>query len=294
MSSTPLEIYRNESSHLSSVLIQVHDPDAAQSPNKKILKWLSELDPWAKHKEACGEYRPGTLDWFFDHPTFVQWLNGEMQVLWCPGSMGTGKTVLMSAIVEYIYEKYSEHEDVAVAFFHCQHQSRDVQTLSNILGCLLSQLYSSHAESTNIPPSVVQAFTSRRSRSLTIECLQQWLEQDIIARVKTVILLDGLDEMDQQLRDELIGAIDCIQLPGLQLMVTSRPLPDIGMALGDPIRLDIYAPTSSIDSLITSRLTSISSRSFMRLINTQPRSTVFETSIEQQIRHQIGFKAQGM
>ena len=75
---------------------------------QRILKWLSPLDPWAQHREARDQYRSGTLEWFLKHPTFVQWLNGNTPMLWCPGPMGTGKTVLMSATVQYLHEQYSE------------------------------------------------------------------------------------------------------------------------------------------------------------------------------------------
>ena len=167
-----------------------------------------------------------------------------------------------------------------MAFFHCQHQARNVQSLSNILGCLLSQLYNQDADITNIPFAVNEAFKGRQNLPPVIQDLQQWLLEDIQARTRTIILLDGLYEMDQQLREELIGAIDLTKTPALQLILTSHPLPDIGEALLYPTNLDVYAPAFSFEALIASRLKSPSSRRFLRLVEDQLPPTMSENSIE--------------
>ena len=94
------------------------NPYSIENLNLKILKWLSPLDPWPKHKEARDQYREGTQDWFFSHPTFHRWLSGDVQVLWCLGPMGTGKTVLMSAVLEHLQQSHSAERDTAAAFLH--------------------------------------------------------------------------------------------------------------------------------------------------------------------------------
>lgn len=253
---------------------------------QKILKWLSPLDPWAKHKEARDEYRQGTLDWFFCDPTFIKWLNGGIQVLWCSGPMGTGKTILMSAILEHLSEHDFAQQDVAVAFLYCQYLARDVQTLGNILGCLLSQLYLQGAANARIPSAVSDAYLKCPSISAMPCKLQEWLLQEIQLRHRTIILLDGLDEITQQLRDELLDAVGISGLRAPQVLVTSRIIPDIKIALGDPEIIQVYAPDSSIDALINSRLKAPSSRRFMTLLESG--------ELEQDMRQNVLNNAQGM
>jgi hypothetical protein len=262
--------------------------------DQKILKWLSPLDPWPKHKEARDQYRQGTLDWFFSDRTFLKWLNGDTQVLWCPGPMGTGKTILMATILDRLHEHDFAGQDVAIAFIYCQHQARDVQTLSNILGCLLSQLYMKGTDTVKIPSSISDAYRIRPKAPPTAKSLQQWFVRDVESRQRTILLLDGLDEVDQLLRDELLHGIGFSDIPGLQLLVTSRQLPDIGLSLLHPTVLQIYAPDSSVDALITSRLKSPSSRKIMRLVEAEGTALGNANTLDQAIRHNITAKAKGM
>ena len=261
---------------------------------QKILKWLSPLDAWAKHNEARAQYRQGTLDWFFEDRTFLRWLDGDTQVLWCPGPMGTGKTILMSAVLAHLHERILDQQDVAVAFVYCQHQARDVQTLTSIMGCLLSQLYARASETPNIPASVRNAYRSHPNVSPTSTQLRQWLAQEAKLQQRTIILLDGLDEVNQHLRDELLDAVGFAVLNELQVFVTSRPLPDIKTALCDPTVLEVRAPTSSVEALISSRLKAPSSRRFMNLIQANAASSSHATNLEWEVRAKIAGKAQGM
>jgi hypothetical protein len=267
---------------------------SSRPKDQRILKWLSPLDAWAKHNEARGQYREGTLDWFFENGTFLRWLDGDIQVLWCPGPMGRGKTILMSAVLDHIHERNFEQQDLAVAFVYCQHQARDVQTLTSILGCLLSQLYGRGSEKPIIPTSVSNAYSSRPNVSPTSAQLRQWLAQEAKSRRRTIILLDGLDEINQQLRDELLEALGFSHLSELQVFVTSRPLPDIKAALCDPTVLEVRAPTSSVEALISSRLKAPSGRRFVSLIQDHATRSGRMTTLEREVRTKVAGKAQGM
>jgi len=54
--------------------------------NEKIIKWLSNLNFWAKHDDTFQRHQEGTGDWFLNHAAFQKWVVGpENTVLWCPG-----------------------------------------------------------------------------------------------------------------------------------------------------------------------------------------------------------------
>lgn len=52
---------------------------------RKIIKWLSHLNFWSKQDDTFGRRQEGTGEWLLNDPTFQQWINGDIKVLWCPG-----------------------------------------------------------------------------------------------------------------------------------------------------------------------------------------------------------------
>jgi len=52
----------------------------------RIIKWLSDLNFWAKQDDTFQRHQEGTCKWFLNDPTFQNWVEGpESSVLWCPG-----------------------------------------------------------------------------------------------------------------------------------------------------------------------------------------------------------------
>ena len=208
--------------------------------------------------------------------------------------MGAGKTILMSVVLEYPYWWIPADTGLGVAFLYFQHQARREQNLGNSLGCLLSQLYLRGSDSTVIPDVVREIHDRRPGLSPTVSQLQDWLIQQVHTRRRTIILLDGLDEVDQRLREELLAVFASFTMGDLQLLTTSRDLPDIKEALTDSTVLHIKAPNSSIDTLIFSHMEAPSSRRVMRLIRNANYSTTDGSSLDDTIRTKIIGTAQGI
>lgn len=264
-----------------------------ESTELKILEWLSKLDPWTRHKEARDKYQAGTLDWFFEDANFLDWLDGKVQTLWCPGPPGTGKTILMSAIIEQL-SRHLPNADAGVAFYYCQYQALETQSLAGILGCLLSQLYVRGADKISVPAEVSDVFSTRSKVSPTSDQLKRWLVQEVRSRERVLLLLDGLDEVNQDLREELLDSINLISEKNIQLLATSRDLIDIQNTLMDPVTLPIRAPDQSVDALITARINAPSGRRLQRLLKSDSFTTNAETTLELQIRKHITDTAEGM
>jgi hypothetical protein len=56
-----------------------------------IRKWLKAPDPSTNFVAACDKRTPGTGDWIFSDPQFVEWRQAAFGVLWIQGK---GKTRL--------------------------------------------------------------------------------------------------------------------------------------------------------------------------------------------------------
>ena len=73
--------------------------------DRDIIEWLSPLNYWTKQNDIFDWRHEGTGEWLIRHPEFEKWIEGDTQVLWCPGNRisnpkqmlilaGVGKTIL--------------------------------------------------------------------------------------------------------------------------------------------------------------------------------------------------------
>lgn len=51
----------------------------------QILNWLSDLNFWMKQDDTFERRQEGTGEWLLVDPSFQCWMNGDCDVLWCPG-----------------------------------------------------------------------------------------------------------------------------------------------------------------------------------------------------------------
>lgn len=61
--------------------------------SRKVLRWISHLEPHGKHEATLSLRQPGTGAWVFNEPQFQDWLKRGGS-LWIHASSGVGKTVL--------------------------------------------------------------------------------------------------------------------------------------------------------------------------------------------------------
>jgi len=76
--------------------------------SETIIRWLSDLNFWAKQDDSFQRHQEGTGEWFLNDPAFQNWVtSSENTVLWCPGDRkpafflvtdlmiaGVGKTII--------------------------------------------------------------------------------------------------------------------------------------------------------------------------------------------------------
>ncbi|KAH7869852.1 uncharacterized protein C8R40DRAFT_1073803 [Lentinula edodes] len=66
---------------------------------KKLQEWLSAPNSSINYTTALNKRTPGTGVWIFDHLIYNAWRE-EHGILWIQGKAGSGKTVLLSTIIE--------------------------------------------------------------------------------------------------------------------------------------------------------------------------------------------------
>lgn len=144
--------------------------------------WLSE----------CSEYQ----DWLHDN---------KFGVFWLSGILGSGKTVLTTAVIDDLLNQPTQ-KHISVAFFLCQHDNATSLEAKTILRCLLRQLLTIESMSEVVQNQLLQF--SKGSSSDPEEFHPLYSEVLGAAREDNpVIVIDAFDEVPRSERDVLLSVL---------------------------------------------------------------------------------------
>ncbi|KAK0609915.1 hypothetical protein B0T17DRAFT_545521 [Bombardia bombarda] len=63
----------------------------------------------------------GSGQWLTKSTEFQTWLGQRHQTLFCPGIPGAGKTMLTANVIDFLQTKFSNQDDVRIAFLYCNY-----------------------------------------------------------------------------------------------------------------------------------------------------------------------------
>ncbi|TIA14671.1 ankyrin [Aureobasidium pullulans] len=192
---------------------------AAQEERNTILMWLNTLSPSTftnRHHASLERRKEGTGLWMFEENAMKQWLDGTMSTLWCPGDPGSGKSVAMSIVVEYL-EHLRATEHIAVAYTYCVY-NQEHQTAANFLA------------------KYVRLLKAMRGHFL-----------------KSFILVDALDEFPEIERRSLLRELKTL-VPEFRILITSRNIPSINNHFEDAACMQIRARDEDVRTALAARI----------------------------------------
>ncbi|KAJ5211076.1 hypothetical protein N7491_010893 [Penicillium cf. griseofulvum] len=209
------EYAKAEQSRIDSVKRQ------AAELKSRIRDSLSSIDydkPW---KQASRQRVPSTAEWLRKEPLFLHWkYRWDTDILWCSGTMGVGKTVLMSNVVAHLHA--SRKPGDIISYYFCSPDYEVSLSARNIFGSLARQLLDAEIEVAE-NDSLQRLYEGSRDLNTaeTIEFLLAHLKDD----KKYYIILDGLDECDGSEIQQVARGIAklCGRAKGFKLLCTGRP-----------------------------------------------------------------------
>ena len=206
---------------------------------KEVFRWMSEIEYKSHHEDLSNGLLPNSGQWLLDHELFIEWGQSSVSsILWLHGIPGSGKTRLVSRIIDVMLDERKPGQS-PTAFFYCARSTAEPERgkPAEILGAILRQLCSSKPDKPIRGP-VAKEYEIRRQkadddcskvRKLSVEdCTRLILE--LTQENPATIIIDALDECDEEIRHELLEALDTVISNSTELarvLVSSRDDVDI-------------------------------------------------------------------
>ncbi|CEJ85701.1 hypothetical protein VHEMI03853 [[Torrubiella] hemipterigena] len=158
---------------------------------QEIINWVSLLSFHAAHNAIFDSVQPGTGTWFLNHETYCKWLNGDIDMLWCPGIPGAGKTRRVSIALDTF------RRDNIVSIY-CEYNRHEEQTTTALLSNILQQLLQESTGDTMLAEvGSLYELHKRYGTRPTITQISDLLCM-FIAKLQSVhIFVDALDECSE-------------------------------------------------------------------------------------------------
>ncbi|KAL3481008.1 hypothetical protein BJX99DRAFT_194840 [Aspergillus californicus] len=115
-------------------------PSYLCGPTYEMLNCISPYDHEFKHRSIASRRVPGTAEWIFGYPEYEQWYEGtESSVLICSGSVGCGKSLLASSVIDRLLNLTYEH-GAPVIHYYCDASLAASVSAADILRSIIKQI----------------------------------------------------------------------------------------------------------------------------------------------------------
>ena len=172
-----------------------------QNIHRQILKAIPSVDTESKHRKLRNLRYPGTGSWIFEDEKFRQWRNSaQSSMICCHGIPGCGKTVLASTIID---ELQVNSPKVRVIYYYCDYSDKRTLQIDRIVGTLLKQFFLGGLVPEEIEARIPNTYIEGRqilrpSELIDLVCFA------VKSSLPTFIVLDGLDECEKEIRQQMI------------------------------------------------------------------------------------------
>ncbi|KAK0639751.1 ankyrin repeat-containing domain protein [Cercophora newfieldiana] len=246
---------------------------------RDMIDWITKLDYAPQQNDFINRRATGTGSWLLETAQFETWVNGEAQTLFCPGFLGTGKTIITSIVVDHLSDRFEDEMNVAIAYIYLDFRRQHEQEPASLLAALLRQLARRCSDFVTIMSRLFEKHDSGKT-PLSCEEISQSLRTVSKACSRTFVIVDGLDECDDSRgqRSKFLREIfDCQAACGTNLFVTSRFIPEITSRFSQFPWVEVYARRNDVENYVGAHLDNLRSvvRSNIQLQN-EIKTTIAE------------------
>ncbi|KAF2682172.1 ankyrin [Lentithecium fluviatile CBS 122367] len=193
----------------------------------KIVDWLGPTSE-AMHDDIVRSRDPQSCQWLLERDEFLNWLGSDgFASFWLWGIQGSGKTVIVSKIIEVIESSFLEEGDVMV-YHYCRFSDSAASSSARVLGAIAAQLLSRLPESVPVPAILSKLLNRYRSRSYPgLTELREAFHELCQHCRRVFVIIDGLDEVSE--RAGVLQFLTDLEVVGgvFKVFVASRPEVDL-------------------------------------------------------------------
>ena len=191
---------------------------------QKLLDALSTYDYLGPLRRERKKRYGKTGRWLSECREFQSWLHDDrFAVFWLSGILGSGKTVLTTAVIDDLLNQPSQ-KHICVAFFLCRHDNAASLEARTILGCLLRQFLTVESMSEAVENQLLQLSSGNSSDPEALSPLYSEI-LDAARKDNPVIVIDGFDEVPRSERDVLLsilGQTRSFTRSRIKILISSR------------------------------------------------------------------------
>ena len=191
-----------------------------------ILDWLTSVDYSTQQNDFITRRQEGTGEWLVESSEFQQWENNKSCTLFCPGIPGSGKTMMVSIVVDHLFKRFRDDPGIGIAFLYCDFRRQEKQQPINLFLSLLKQFSQRH---TLFPECVTRLYKDHeRNRTRpSFDEISNALYSVIANCSRAFIIIDALDECSDtnSVLSQFMEELFSLQVKtGSSVFATSRPI----------------------------------------------------------------------
>ncbi|KAJ5717688.1 hypothetical protein N7488_003334 [Penicillium malachiteum] len=189
------------------------------------LSTVNHVRPW---KQAMKQRAPRTAEWILREACFQEWKrNQSTAILWCSGTMGSGKSVLMSNVISELYaEQNSNH---IISYYFCRADDSESLSARKIIGSIARQILDSQIEQSQ-DENLQDLY--KDSCSLDTADIIDFVLPQLQFNKEYYLLIDGLDECEAfEVRQVVRGVAQLYHARGSGVKVLYSGRPELEMQL---------------------------------------------------------------
>ncbi|OQE87185.1 hypothetical protein PENNAL_c0020G03071 [Penicillium nalgiovense] len=186
---------------------------------RAVIDWLSSV-PYIHHQKRHSEDRLlNSAQWLFRHPQYIEWKgSSSSSIFLLYGIPGSGKTCLTSAVVDNFLREHTLNSlSAPVAYFYCGDSrfGRSWADPDEVMRSLTRQFAITDRERLKVHESITLEYARREAeakldgfekpRLRATECADLIL--NILGANPAVIIVDGVDEVEEFRRHELLNEL---------------------------------------------------------------------------------------
>jgi Skp family chaperone for outer membrane proteins len=195
------------------------EAEKMRSAIRMNLSTINHVKPW---KRAVQQRVSDTAEWFQYEHAFRDWRGDKhTAILWCSGTMGGGKTVLVSNIVAHLH--VTRNQSDTISYYFCQSDLPESLRARDILGSLARQLLETQIEHAK---DDLLVNLHDNSQDLNTEDVADFLISHLEADKTYYVIIDGLDECensDVQAISRLLSRLCGSRPKDLKILCSGRP-----------------------------------------------------------------------